>query len=215
MTKLAAVYAERLAAGRRPAILAQSLLSHEVVDRLPELLRGRRVSVISCRNVKPVLEADWGLDDVVVYQVPSQHAMRDVDGAYESALHGVPIWPDAHSRIRSELTVRERGEVFLVGAGLFGKDLCIRVRDLGGIALDLGSALDRVAGKITRGPRRRILDLYAGGMSVEDIAAQLQDLYGLRIDPQRVSKAMGKMGEELALRHEQNARSSKKDRSGS
>lgn len=50
-------------------------------------------------------------------------------------MHGVRIWPDVHVRLRSELTVREPGEVFLVGAGVFGKDLCVRVRDRGGASL--------------------------------------------------------------------------------
>jgi hypothetical protein len=45
-----------------------------------------------------MLEGDeWGLEDVAVYQVPSQHSARDVDGAYERAMQ-VPIWPDAHDR---------------------------------------------------------------------------------------------------------------------
>lgn len=182
--KLAALHSEQLAAGRPAAVLAHCLVDW---DPLPELLAGRRVSVISCRDVKPALEAKWGLRDVAVYQVPSQHMVRDVDGAYESAMHEVPIWPDAHARIRSELTIRERGEVFLVGAGLFGKDLCIRVREHGGIALDVGSTLDQIAGKITRGPKRRVLDLHEGGMSVADIAADFHRTYGVRVDPERIS----------------------------
>ena len=47
---------------------------------------------------------------------------------------------------------------FLVGAGIFGKDLCIRIRELGGIALDMGSCLDLMAGKVTRGPNLVRLD---------------------------------------------------------
>jgi hypothetical protein len=187
MEKLFEIYAERVAAGRRPVALAHCLLGHDVLGMLPDLLAGRPVSVISCRDLKPVLEDDWGLSDIGVYQVPSQHMLRDVDGAYEAALHDVPIWPDVHDRIEAELTVRERGEVFLVGAGLFANDLCIRIRDRGGIALDMGSALDKIAGKVTRGPARRILDLYAKGMSAADIAVQLQSLYPVEIDEDRVS----------------------------
>ena len=86
--------------------------------------------------------------------MPSQYVMRTVDDEYERALHGIPIWPDVVDRIRDELEVRQRGEVFLVGAGLFGKELCIRVRERGGIALDLGSCLDGMADKVTRGPNR-------------------------------------------------------------
>lgn len=198
MRRLAAIHAERVVAGRRPAALADCLLHQGILEHLPGLLTGRRVSVISCRDVRPVLEADWGLDDVAVYQVPSQHMVRDVDGAYEAALHDVSIWPDFHARLRSRLTVRERGEVFLVGAGLFGKDLCIRVRDRGGIALDLGSALDSIAGKLTRGPHRRVLDLYAAGVSEADIAVRLERLYGVEIDRARVSEVVAAVAGDVA-----------------
>lgn len=181
-------YLERVASGRKPAVLAHGLLSHDIFDTLPELLAGRRISAISCRDVGPVLEGEWGTGDVNVYRVPSQYAVRKVDGAYEAAMHGIPIWPDAHHRIRDELTVREPGEVFLVGAGMFGKDLCVRIRDLGGIGLDLGSALDRLVGKITRGTRRHVLSLHEAGRSSSYIAAQLEDRYGHEIDEEKIRR---------------------------
>jgi hypothetical protein len=52
--------------------------------------------------------------------------------------------------LEKRLAVRSRGEVFLVGAGLFAKHLCITIRDQGGIAIDIGSSLDAMAGKTTR-----------------------------------------------------------------
>jgi hypothetical protein len=198
MNRLAAIYAERVAAGRPPATLSHCLLNFDLLDALPRMLAGRRVSVISCRDLRPVLESGWGLSDVAAYQVPSQHMFRDVDDRYEAAMHDLPIWPDAHERVRSELTVREPGEVFLVGAGLFGKDLCIRVREKGGIALDMGSALDDIAGKITRGPKRRVLDLYARSMSVPEIAARLQRLFPLPVTVDDVSRIAAKALDHLA-----------------
>lgn len=176
MASIREMYDQDVAKGHRPPVaLASCMLGHHALEILPRILAGRRVSVISCRDVKMPLEREWKLEDVAVYQVPSQYAMRDVDGAYEASMHDVPIWPDAHCRIASELKVRERGEVFLVGAGLFGKDICIRIREEGGIALDAGSALDRLAGKVTRGIMRRALDHYATGMRPDDIAARFRD----------------------------------------
>lgn len=149
------LFQQRLDAGRDPAYVTHCLLNNTLRDSLGSLLEGQRqVSVISCRDLEPRLRADYGVEDVRVYQVPSQYVMRDVDDEYEAKLHGVPIWPEFYARLRDELAVRRRGEVFLVGAGLFGKDLCIRVKELGGIALDLGSCLDGMADKVTRGPNR-------------------------------------------------------------
>jgi hypothetical protein len=149
------IYAERVVGGRRPAYVAHCLLHHDVYDALPDLLgQERQLSVISCRDLGPKLKADYGIADPAVYQIPSQYVVRDVDDEYEARLHDVDIWPDFYRELRSGIEVRERGEIFLVGAGLFGKDLCIRVRDLGGIALDMGSTLDQMAGKVTRGHNR-------------------------------------------------------------
>lgn len=190
MGKLEALYRESLAAGRRPAALAHCLLSQDIVEDLPELLARRRVTVISCRNLKSVLESEWDVDDVRVHQVPSQHSARDVDGSYEASMHDVPIWPDAISRVRSELRVRERGEIALVGAGVFGKGLCIEIREQGGIALDMGSILDQIAGKITRGPMRRVVDMRAHGLSVDEIASRLSEAFGIEISREKVARAI-------------------------
>jgi len=148
-------FEERVAEGRPPAHVSHCLLNNALRDALPSLLAGQsRVSVVSCRDVKPYLATMCGVEDVRVFQVPSQYIVRGVDGDYEAALHGVPIWPGFYDNVRASLSVRTLGEVFLVGAGIFGKELCVRIRDLGGIALDLGSSLDGMADKVTRGPNK-------------------------------------------------------------
>jgi hypothetical protein len=85
-----------------------------------------------------------------VYQIPSQFIVRDVDSEYESALHGVPMWPTFYQELTSRIVVRQKGELFLVGAGLFGKYLCIHIKRHGGIAVDIGSQLDKLVGLSTR-----------------------------------------------------------------
>ena len=153
--QIAAIYASRVAERRKPAYLAHSLLNNELRDALPDLLaQRRRIGVISCRDIGASLAADHDLEEVTVHQIPSQYVVRDVDGGYEAALHDVPIWPDFYRELEAKLTVAEPGEIFLVGAGLFGKGLCIRIRELGGIALDMGSTLDGIAEKVTRGNGR-------------------------------------------------------------
>lgn len=179
--RLAALYSERVECGGRPAPLASCHLNHEILGELPGLVAGRAVSVISCRDVRGVLEDMWSVEDVAVYQTPSQYTARAVDTDYEARMHNVPIWPTVYEHIRTELTVREQGEIFLVGAGVFGKSLCIRVRDLGGIALDMGSALDQIAGKPARPAMRRMLELHAGGTPIAAIAADLEDRFDASI----------------------------------
>jgi hypothetical protein len=149
------LFEERVANGRQRSYTAHCLINNDLRDALPSLVEGQSsVTVISCRDVAATLRARCGVPDVRAFQVPSQYIMREVDGDYEAALHEVPMWPDFYNGLREDLTVRQPGEIFLVGAGVFGKDLCIRVKDLGGIALDLGSCLDGMADKVTRGPGR-------------------------------------------------------------
>jgi hypothetical protein len=155
VARIEQVFSERLAGGRKQAYVSHCLFNNDLRDALPTLLEGqRRISVVSCRDVRHVFEDDLGVPDVNVYQVPSQYVMRRVDDPYEAVLHDVPIWPDFYRRLRSDIRVRHPGEIFLIGAGILGKELCIRVKELGGIALDLGSCLDGLAGKVTRGPGR-------------------------------------------------------------
>ncbi|HEX8206169.1 MAG TPA: hypothetical protein VF587_08930 [Solirubrobacteraceae bacterium] len=153
--RIGELFAERVAAGRPPAYVVHQLLNRTLAEALPALLAGReRVSLVTCRDLRDTVQERYGVRDARVFQVPSQFAVRAVDDEFERVLHDVPIWPHYLRDLRSRLTVREQGEVFLVGAGLFGKELCIHIRDLGGIALDLGSSLDTLAGKVTRGPSK-------------------------------------------------------------
>lgn len=187
MKTLRAVWPRREAPDE-PPMLADRHLHHNLLDPLPGMLAGRKVSVISCRDVRPVIEAKWGVDNVAVYQLPSEYMTRDFDSAYEVAMHEVPIWPDAHQRVVDEMAVREPGEVFLVGGGPFCKDLCVRVRDRGGIGLDLGSTLDHVAGRLVRSGIRRLFELEATGMSASEIALRLGEILDVPVDSERVEE---------------------------
>jgi hypothetical protein len=153
--RITEIYEDRVVQGRQPAHIGRCLLNHDLHKALPKLLHGhRQLSVVSCRNIKPKLESEFGLRNVTQYQIPSQYVMRDVDDKFEARLHDVPIWPTFYRELESRVEVRKTGEVFLVGAGLFGKKLCIDIKEHGGIALDMGSTLDRMASKTTRGPNR-------------------------------------------------------------
>jgi hypothetical protein len=146
------VFERRLDDRKRSAsYTGHCLVNNQLRDALPDLLASRsQISVITSRDLEETLQNDYEVD-ARIFPIPSQYIMRNVDGEYEAKLHEVPIWPDYFGRLREELTVRQPGEVFLIGAGLFGKELCIKIKEEGGIALDMGSALDGLAGKVTRG----------------------------------------------------------------
>jgi hypothetical protein len=61
-----------------------------------------------------------------------------------------PHYPDAFLRICEQLYRIAEGKVFLVGAGLAGKEYLKIIKDNGGIGLDLGALLDAWEGRATR-----------------------------------------------------------------
>lgn len=105
------------------------------------------VSYISCHELDGFLLQRFGLRVQRKYRIPAEHAWRTFFGHDESASES--FYPTVFNRIMAELAP-EPGEVFLVGAGIAGKLLCERIRERGGIALDLGSVMDLWAGFATR-----------------------------------------------------------------
>ncbi len=66
--------------------------------------------------------------------------------------HGEPLFPEALPRLREEVRrVSAPGVVVLVGAGLLAKPLCAEAAENGAVALDLGAALDVLAGRAPPG----------------------------------------------------------------
>lgn len=70
------------------------------------------------------------------YEVPERYAEAAANGT--DRVH----FPDEFDRTMQALQVAYRGQLFLVGAGICGKVYCHRVRELGGIGLDIGAVCD-------------------------------------------------------------------------
>ena len=135
-------------------------VSRLLQNNLKYLVEGRTMlSVITCRDLRDYIREHTGIADVKEYIIPSQHVVRSlVDGAYERNHYGGKrLWPDLHDDIQRNIVVREAGEVFIVAAGLFGKDLCITIQERGGIALDMGSSVDYWVMKRTRGKNKGLM----------------------------------------------------------
>ena len=151
MDRIEKIFERRVLDGRNAVLTAHCFVNYALSAALNDILHDQNyVSIISCRDLKDFFEKKYKIKNLAVYKIPSQYIKRKVDGDYEVSLHSTPIWPDFYEELLGSIKVREPGEIFLVGAGLFGKELCIRVKNQGGIALDMGSTLDKMANKATR-----------------------------------------------------------------
>ena len=65
-------------------------------------------------------------------------------------------YPTRYNEILAALRTDLRGTLVLAGAGMFGKKYCATARQNGAVALDVGSAFDILAGKITRPVHRNL-----------------------------------------------------------
>lgn len=92
------------------------------------------------------LQRYHGIERIASYLIPGETrlgAARNPDPR--------PHFPDVYHQLIDTLTIPRRGAVFLVAGGLLGKIYCDRIRELGGIALDIGALADAWMGHNTRG----------------------------------------------------------------
>ncbi len=111
-----------------------------------ELLAG--LDFLGCISPHPGLAArlaDFhGIASFHEYLVPGEARLP------EAARGAGSHFPERFRELMTELRVPRPGAVFLVAAGLLGKIYCDRVRELGGIAIDVGSVVDAWMGFSTR-----------------------------------------------------------------
>lgn len=116
---------------------------------LPQIMRAAgRVSVISCLpEVADVIRARLDLSDVAFYRIPGEQGSRAALG--EAVVAGTHF-PEAFTEIMARLEQPHGGRLFLVAGGVLGKFYAARIKQHGGIALDIGSVIDGWANKVTR-----------------------------------------------------------------
>ena len=114
-----------------------------------------RIGVIGPRDLTSVLPERLGVGEVEWLPVPPEMKHSNLEAAEKDTL----IQADTHRTIRfheivehelPQLLARHPGLVVLVGAGILGKMYCGKIKALGGIAIDVGSAMDLWAGLQTR-----------------------------------------------------------------
>ncbi len=84
--------------------------------------------------------------EVVSFVIPGEARLHSQQNLKDNHRH----YPEVFQSIMENITVPHKGAVFLVGAGLLGKIYCTRIKDLGGIAIDVGSLVDGWVGIDTR-----------------------------------------------------------------
>lgn len=109
----------------------------------------RSVSVISCHDIAARLAVRFGVTVRESYRIPGEYRhRRSFHSRADGAVSG-RIYPDVFHDIMARLDPRP-GEVHLVAAGILGKLMCQRIKERGGIGLDIGSQVDQWADFRTR-----------------------------------------------------------------
>ena len=149
-------YMTRLFARSGPKITTWAgfnLTLNEIDPFLSSLLNGLDfVGVISPHpDLAGRLQRLHGIDHIRSYDIPGETRL---DRPREHSDRGTHF-PAIFGRIMRELEVPRRGAPFLVAGGLLGKIYCDRIRQLGGIAIDIGALADAWMGYNSRG---RVLD---------------------------------------------------------
>lgn len=124
--------------------LHQSDLYGKVLQDLPWL------GLISPRNVSERVGRHWNIGRVERYDIPEE-------ANYARHPHRVRRhYPDRFNELMGSIKIPFLGAPFLVGAGVLGKIYCRRIKELGGIAVDIGSVFDCWAYKNSRGSVKKM-----------------------------------------------------------
>jgi len=127
--------------------LVYSGLLYELLEELDE------VSLITSQPLKEVLEKRFCLK-VNLMAIPPRAFDNESN---EQTGH----YPLVFKKILKELERDLSGKVFIVGAGPLGKIYCARIKENGGIALDMGAVLDSWGNFHSRPEHRQSADSFA------------------------------------------------------
>lgn len=132
--------------------LSTSLLSDSHViypDYFKELLQDRdTLNYISCRNLDKEFKAKYNIKNINSFIIAPEPK-------FTSGYIGERHFPNQFNKIKEWIkTVDCRGNLCLVGGGVFSKIYNIWFKEQGGISLDIGAVMDLWAGKSTRGKKR-------------------------------------------------------------
>lgn len=107
------------------------------------------IGLVSCHEQLPeILQKKYGISSVDFYKIPGEKLFNHAIG--ENSSRG-DHYPARYKEIIESLQYKDiSGKLFLVGGGILGKFYCDKIKERGGIALDIGSLADAWVGAITR-----------------------------------------------------------------
>ena len=111
--------------------------------------------LITChRELGALVAASTGARIDHAHIIPEEKGSTEILGANGIAHAHFPfVYHEVLADLRS---VPQGGRVWIVAAGILGKLYCAAIRDMGGVALDVGSLADGWLGKVTRPTLREI-----------------------------------------------------------
>ncbi|SEE35096.1 hypothetical protein [Pseudomonas coleopterorum] len=118
-------------------------------DFLEFLCNLDRIAIISCHpETAQLMQLKFGILDVLYIPVPGEPSRAHLLG--ENSVKG-QHYPDGfYQTLQSINTVDFTGLVCLVGGGILGKLYSLEIKARGGIAIDVGSVMDKWLNKPTR-----------------------------------------------------------------
>ncbi|ACL60920.1 tetratricopeptide repeat protein [Methylobacterium nodulans] len=112
------------------------------------------IGLIACHHDLPeILKAEFGFSEIDYHHVPGEKGHSHLLAA--ASVEGTH-WPDRFLAIMEALSRPLNGKLYLVAAGLLGKLYCHRIKQSGGVALDIGSLADGWMGVNTRPGLRKL-----------------------------------------------------------
>jgi hypothetical protein len=125
--------------------ITDALISHLLIPYYPHILGGiRYLGLITCRpNLPSLLKNAFSVARTELFLIPGEAFTADVCPTE-------PHYPDRFHQLMQDIAVPFPGAVFLVAAGVLAGAYCNRIKQLGGIAIDIGSVVDVWAGIASR-----------------------------------------------------------------
>lgn len=119
--------------GSSPAAVTNHVHRY-MLPHLPAVIgAAREVALIGPYDLRPEFAAAFGRDDLTVHLIPNQ--------ASNAPGQGAKWYPQPYGAMLDALRIAP-GALFVVAAGILSKALCHRIKRGGGVAIDIGSAVD-------------------------------------------------------------------------